>query len=49
MISIPHTNPSSYQLLIFWTQTLYLMEIQTTPHMLEEAYYPSEAMPLVGL
>ena len=41
MISTPHAHLSLYQLLIFWTQILYLMETQTTTNVLEEAYYPS--------
>ena len=41
MTSIPPTNLSSYQLLIFWTWILPLMEIQITTNVLDEAYYPS--------
>ena len=39
MTSIPPTNLSLYQLLIFWTQILHLMAIQMITNMLE-AYYP---------
>ena len=41
LISTPHTKPSPYKLLIFWTQILHLMEIHNTTNVLEEEYYPS--------